>query len=128
MSEPEDWHDAACRGKQPTWWFPSGETPAYLRHGMIGRARAVCERCPRLTDCLEWSLAQPAALGGVWATLTQLERDEELRWRAGRRGRATLCPICRVQFPALAIMRRHAIDQHRLPHRRVSHAVERMTG
>lgn len=71
MSHRFSWEEhAACRGHpDPEIFFPSG------RDGSA--AKAVCQRCPVTTQCLEASVALAAEVGidyGVWGCLTAEER------------------------------------------------------
>jgi WhiB family transcriptional regulator, redox-sensing transcriptional regulator len=70
-------HFAICRDEDPETFYPADE-----RSGSEGveRARAVCARCPVISDCRAWALAgaEPA---GVWGGLSTPERDALLRRR-----------------------------------------------
>lgn len=74
-----DWRSrAGCQDQDPELFFPSpGQTP------QADEAKAVCHRCPVITQCLSWALGtrQPA---GVWGGLTEDERRGLLRRRGVR--------------------------------------------
>jgi WhiB family redox-sensing transcriptional regulator len=59
-----DWrHRAICRDEDPELFFPIGNTgPALLQ---IEQAKAVCRRCPVVSQCLAWALesGQDAGVG-----------------------------------------------------------------
>lgn len=67
-----DWTDsAACRTEDPDLFHPDGDTGPWLR--VIGRAKAVCLRCPVADTCLDDALgtrSEPGIRGG----LTEAER------------------------------------------------------
>ena len=50
-----DWrHRAVCRDEDPELFFPIGNTgPALMQ---IEEAKAVCRRCPVMSECLAWAL------------------------------------------------------------------------
>jgi len=67
-----DWRrHAVCRGEDPDLFFPFGYTGPALRQ--IEEAKAVCQRCPVISECLSWALesGEPA---GVWGGLGEDER------------------------------------------------------
>ncbi len=64
---------AACRDHPslpPDAWFAD---PGRLREAAI----RACLSCPELAACREWSIATPALLGGVFAGLSDAERQRE---------------------------------------------------
>lgn len=68
-----DWrHQAACRDEDPELFFPVGTTgPAELQ---IRQAKSVChQRCPVMTECLQWALAAGQDFG-VWGGMSEDER------------------------------------------------------
>ncbi|MFF3306193.1 WhiB family transcriptional regulator [Streptomyces sp. NPDC002952] len=75
-----NWRDAAaCRSEDPELFFPIGEDG--LSRQQIEQARAVCHRCPVLTDCGSWALRN-GERDGVWGAMTADERRR--RRRLGR--------------------------------------------
>lgn len=78
-----DWRlDALCRVEEhdPELFFPVGTTgPALVQ---IEEAKAVCRRCPVISDCLAEALEKPSTCG-VWGGTS-----EDDRLRARRRARA----------------------------------------
>jgi Transcription factor WhiB len=64
---PKWWRQAACRDHPELSWFPD-------RHVSSRPAQRICESCPVMWPCREWSLAQPAALAGVWGGLNADQR------------------------------------------------------
>ncbi len=56
----DEWRgDAACKGKPIRWWFPEqGDTTQ--------AGKAVCARCPVLTECGDYA-ASASETSGIWA-------------------------------------------------------------
>ncbi|MFQ6144465.1 WhiB family transcriptional regulator [Streptomyces seoulensis] len=68
---PGPWQaDAACLCEDPELFFPVGEAGPALRQ--VEEAKAVCRRCPVLSQCLDWAVAHGVL--GVWGGLTDDER------------------------------------------------------
>ncbi|MHA6631886.1 WhiB family transcriptional regulator [Pseudonocardia sichuanensis] len=77
------WRDrAACRGTDPEVFFPAAQAGPALAE-QVGRAKAVCARCPVRPQCLEFALR--ALPEGVAGGLTPDERRAHAR-RARRAG------------------------------------------
>ena len=81
---PATWRDhAGCLGSDPDMFFPIGSTGAVL--GEIQAAKAVCESCPVIEECLRYALVTNQE-SGVWGGTTEEERRRLRRaWLAGRR-------------------------------------------
>jgi len=62
-------------------FFPVGTTGAAL--AQAEEAKAVCRRCPVITDCLEYAIRSVSV--GVWGGMAE---DEWLRLRRSRQRRA----------------------------------------
>lgn len=78
-------HRAKCRGVDPELFFPVGTSgPAQLQ---IGEAKAVCRRCPVVSECLAWAL-ESGQDDGVWGGLDETERRKLKRRTAKSRARA----------------------------------------
>lgn len=80
---PEWVHQAACRGNPvPNMWFPAKDRPADEEW-----AKAICRRCPVVSDCLAWALETDQDTG-VWGGMGEGERrrlaltvsDPSSRW------------------------------------------------
>lgn len=84
----DQWRDqAACRDKNPLWWFPpesfgtsdghdrKRETPRLYRE-----ARRICLTCPVRQECLDYAL-EARECCGMWGALTRPERHTILRER-----------------------------------------------
>lgn len=73
------WHDgASCRGRRTGSWFPPrGHRP--------DEARIVCAGCPVVVACRVWALDQGPELAGVWAGLSEKDRNRIRRRAAQRR-------------------------------------------
>lgn len=69
-------------------FFPSGSTGAALEQ--IERAKAVCQHCPVITECLEWALLTKQD-AGIWGGLTEDERRTLRRTRQRRRRQRHSC-------------------------------------
>jgi WhiB family transcriptional regulator, redox-sensing transcriptional regulator len=80
---------ARCIGEDPELFFPMG-APSLVAAQTV-RAKAVCDGCPVLDECLEWSLAT-AQDAGVWGGL---DEDERRELRRHRRRAATLSTVGR---------------------------------
>lgn len=75
-----DWRDrAACRNADPEIFFPVGTSGPALRR--IAEAKAVCRRCPVVSECLAYALAHEDY--GVWGGMSEDER-RDLRRRQRR--------------------------------------------
>lgn len=69
---------AACRGLNPAVFFPtSDESTMASRAAQIKRAKAVCERCPVVAECLAYAL-QTREPYGVWGGRSESERADLL--------------------------------------------------
>jgi WhiB family redox-sensing transcriptional regulator len=80
-----DWrHRAVCRDEDPELFFPIGNTgPALMQ---IEEAKAVCRRCPVMSECLSWAL-ESGQDAGVWGGLSEDERRALKRRNARARDR-----------------------------------------
>ncbi|MFI5684073.1 WhiB family transcriptional regulator [Streptomyces sp. NPDC051636] len=67
---------AACVGEDPELFFPVGTTGPALRD--VTAAKRVCARCPVVTQCLAYALAN-GQTSGVWGGTCEEERDALLR-------------------------------------------------
>ena len=65
--------DAACRGLDPTIFYPASEDDA-------GPAKAVCAQCPVAESCLEQAIVHRER-NGVWGGATERERVRIVRRR-----------------------------------------------
>jgi WhiB family redox-sensing transcriptional regulator len=66
---PGEWAaDALCAEADPDEWFPE-------KGGSTSRAKAICNRCAVVTDCLAFALSHNEPFG-VWGGLTRRERRE----------------------------------------------------
>ncbi|MDR0788569.1 MAG: WhiB family transcriptional regulator [Bifidobacteriaceae bacterium] len=66
------WHQQAnCRGKEPSWFFPEGNSnQAQLCTEL---ARGVCQECTVITNCLEY--ASERKVFGIFGGKTEEERN-----------------------------------------------------
>ncbi len=72
---------AACLGENPEIFFPIGTTGPALEQ--IQHAKAVCQRCPVATQCLDWAIDTRQDTG-VWGGRSE---DERLALRRARQRR-----------------------------------------
>lgn len=73
--------DALCRDVDPELW---NATDPHTAAADTAAAKAVCAMCPERDACLDYAMRYPVAqLSGVWGGLTQSERRELRRQRAG---------------------------------------------
>jgi len=85
-----DWRQhAVCRDEDPELFFPIGYTGPALRQ--VEDAKAVCRRCPVVSDCLAWAL-QSGQDAGVWGGLGEDERRALKRRSARGRNPAARTP------------------------------------
>lgn len=70
----QPWREqAACRGMDASWWFPTRGEPS-------GDAIAVCGGCSVRLDCLNYALDRPEPRG-TWGGLSEKERRRLRRQR-----------------------------------------------
>ncbi|MBO0729111.1 MAG: WhiB family transcriptional regulator [Acidimicrobiaceae bacterium] len=68
----ESWRNfAACRGADPTLFFPETDKPEH--RGQIAAAKAICAHCPVRDSCLEYALETRESFG-IFGGLTSSER------------------------------------------------------
>ena len=76
-SQDRDWRDrAACRDEDTEVFFPTGTTGPALQQ--IDEAKAICARCPVISNCLNFAL-QTGQDYGIWGGLTAEERRAQIR-------------------------------------------------
>ena len=70
-----DWQmDGVCRGEDPNIFFhPEGERGA-ARENRQNAAKALCNRCPVITECAAHALSVREPYG-VWGGMTEEERE-----------------------------------------------------
>ncbi|MFZ0493984.1 MAG: WhiB family transcriptional regulator [Acidimicrobiia bacterium] len=72
IDEERRWEaEAACRGMDPSIFFPLNEDDAL-------EAVAVCRACPVRDECLSWALDTRERFG-VWGGTTEKQRRSMLR-------------------------------------------------
>lgn len=70
LVEREPWTEhAACRGLNPTLFFPEGRGSNHLREA----AKAVCHGCPVRRECLDYAIEQRIH-HGIFGGLSVKER------------------------------------------------------
>lgn len=65
--------EAACRGMDSETFFHPPNERATARERRAARAKAICERCPVIADCLKHALRAREPYG-VWGGHTEDER------------------------------------------------------
>lgn len=77
-----DWRAAGlCVNEDPELFHPVGTSAAALKD--TAQAKAICNRCPSVADCLTYALDTPVH-DGIWGGLTEKERASILRARTRR--------------------------------------------
>lgn len=80
-----DWRQkAACIGEDPELFFPVGTTGPALEQAE--RAKAICQRCDVINECLQWALDTNQD-AGVWGGTSEEERRALRRSLCRRRQR-----------------------------------------
>ena len=73
-----DWQDdAACRGKNPEWWFKRPNGTGVNESATNKRAKEICRGCPVRGECLAFARANGERHGiwaGVWFDREWLDR------------------------------------------------------
>lgn len=82
---------AACK-KDPELFFPDGEGRAYT--DVIEEAKDVCAGCPVYLNCFAHAIGPGRKEFGIWAGMTETERDELFPDAARKR-----CTDCRDVKP-----------------------------
>jgi WhiB family redox-sensing transcriptional regulator len=74
-------HRAACRDVDPELFFPIGSGP--IAEAQTARAKAVCQTCAVIRECLRWAV-DTGQTEGVWGGTDVAERREDLISRVQR--------------------------------------------
>ena len=78
LTDHWDWQAAAaCRGMDSDDFFHPPKERARGRRRRVAAARAVCQGCPVIRECLAHALAAPEPYG-IWGGLSEEERAERL--------------------------------------------------
>ena len=90
---PKDWRDEAECGRldaygnqvyEPNLWWPLGRTAVYT--AQIIEAKTICGMCPVRIECDDFAETPGAVIReGIWAGLTEDERDKRRRRKARER-------------------------------------------
>jgi WhiB family redox-sensing transcriptional regulator len=67
-----------------------GDTVGPVSIGTVRRAKLLCEGCPVLVECREWSLDHEE-LWGIWGGLTPPDRERIMAARGSTRPPSALC-------------------------------------
>lgn len=106
-----DWRDqSACRTEDPNLFHPVGTTGGWVQ--VIADAKAICNQCPVIEQCLQWALDTRQEFG-ILGGLTEDERWN-LRRRQVRGARRTVRNPRGPQQPAPASLR-ELLDRHTSP-------------
>jgi Transcription factor WhiB len=76
MTDFFDNKTSSCKDYPTEWWFPDMDIVS--RHN-ANHALAICQTCPTITECLDYSLANETH--GIWGGLREREREIERRKR-----------------------------------------------
>lgn len=80
-----DWrYKAACIGEDTALFFPIGTTGPAL--AQVERAKAICQECIVVLQCLEWALENNQQ-DGIWGGLSEDQRRSLRRRRQRHDGR-----------------------------------------
>jgi WhiB family transcriptional regulator, redox-sensing transcriptional regulator len=80
-----DWRaQAACLDEDPELFFPVGSSGPAL--AQMAQAKAYCQRCPVINECLEWAL-RTSQHDGIWGGKSEDERRSLQQRQQRRRGR-----------------------------------------
>ena len=66
-----------CKKEDPELFFPED----YTARAKVNAAKAICNQCPLISDCLDYAISN-ADLDGIWGATTPRERQ---RLRSHRR-------------------------------------------
>lgn len=91
--------DAACRGVDPSLFFPDDEAGS-------ARAKAVCAVCPVSVACLDHAIAH-GENHGVWGGMTTRERWVERDRREGKADIGRVCVDCGIDKPLSEYQTQH---------------------
>lgn len=75
--------DAACRGMDSGAFFHPFKEPNSQRRQRIANAKAICNKCPAINDCLDHALRAREPYG-IWGGLSEDERARILGVRSLR--------------------------------------------
>lgn len=71
-----DWHaDGACRDLDTEMFFHPDNERGPQRSERERAAKAVCARCPVVTQCAAWALGTREPYG-IWGGLSEADREE----------------------------------------------------
>jgi len=85
--DSDDWRErAACRDTDPELFFPIGTTGLAIEQ--IKEAKAVCNCCESIEECLEFALATNQE-SGVWGGTSEEERRKVRKAWLARQRRAS---------------------------------------
>lgn len=67
-----DWrHSSECRDEDPELFFPIGSAGPAMSQAV--KAKAVCQRCPVIGECLDWAI-RSGQDSGIWGGMSEEER------------------------------------------------------
>ena len=103
---PGEWvrHAKCANHPNPDAWFPPKEQPSQETREA---ARAMCEGCPVIADCLAYALTSPVMEHGIWGGMTEYDR-RMLRRGVGLSTRPAnpIYPLCGTEAGAKVHERR----------------------
>jgi WhiB family transcriptional regulator, redox-sensing transcriptional regulator len=106
LNIPGGWMErAACGDRCDDLFFPVGTSGSFAQD-QIKAAKAICTKCPVLTECRQWALAAGTdAEYGIWGGLDELERRRLRGVRLPRHGTRTRqeiygcdCELCEATY------------------------------
>lgn len=110
---PGDWREqAACKGMDPSWWFPEGQgAPG------VAKARRVCNGCTVRQQCFEYAEEAPE-LDGIWGGYGTVSRRRSKN-RTPYTAPTTVCVDCGTPLDSRTLARcspcteKSRLDAHR---------------
>lgn len=105
------WSDlGACLGEDPELFAPDGTTGKWVQ--VIADAKAICNRCPVIEQCLQWALETRQEYG-IYGGLDEYERQQRRRRQVRNARRPTQKPRVPKQPPPESL--RELFERHASP-------------
>lgn len=68
---------AACMGMDTSAFYPADKERGVSRRVREAKAKAICDRCPVIAECLQWAIATNEPWG-LWGGMTREERTQSV--------------------------------------------------
>ena len=66
---------AACRGADTATFYPADKERGVSRRVREAKAKAICNQCPVIAQCLKWAIATDEPWG-LWGGMSREERTQ----------------------------------------------------